>query len=74
MIPRPRGVLLPVAVEAERGVPGGGVALLAADARRPRSSSMFRSWPLTAFVAGVTIGSGSRSDSRSPAGSAWPQT
>ena len=30
---------------------------------------MFSSWPVCAFVAGVKIGSGSRSDSRSPAGS-----
>ena len=30
-------------------------------------------WPLVAFVAGVKIGSGKRSDSRRPAGSAMPQ-
>ena len=35
---------------------------------------MLMSWPLCALVAGVKIGSGSRSDSRSPAGSRMPQT
>ena len=41
----------------------------------PASSSlMLSSWPLSALVAGVKIGSGSRSDSRRPAGSAMPQT
>ena len=36
---------------------------------RPASSSlMLMSWPLSAFVAGVKIGSGSRSDSRRPGG------
>ena len=35
---------------------------------------MLMSWPLSALVAGVKIGSGSRSDSRSPAGSVTPQT
>jgi hypothetical protein len=46
---------------------------------RPASSAacsrvMFSSWPVCAFVDGVKIGSGSRSDSRSPSGSLWPQT
>ena len=35
---------------------------------------MFTSWPEAAFVAGVTIGSGSRLDSTRAAGSACPQT
>ena len=32
------------------------------------------SWPVAALVAGVKIGSGSRSDSRSPGGSLTPHT
>ena len=41
----------------------------------PASSSlMLTSCPLVALVAGVKIGSGRRSDSRSPAGSLMPQT
>ena len=39
-----------------------------------RASLMFSSWPLSALVAGVKIGSGSRSLSRRPDGSATPQT
>ena len=51
--------------------------------RRKRSSptsataaarSMFSSWPVCAFVAGVKIGSGSRSDSTRPGGRPCPQT
>ena len=42
--------------------------------RRPRLSLMLMSWPLCALVAGVKIGSGRRSDSRSPAGRRMPQT
>ena len=38
------------------------------------SSLMLTSWPLSSFVAGVKIGSGSRSDSYSPFGRAMPQT
>ena len=37
--------------------------------RAASASLMLMSWPLSAFVAGVKIGSGSRSDSRSPFGS-----
>ena len=37
-------------------------------------SLMFMSCPLSAFVAGVNIGSGSLSDSRSPGGRLTPQT
>ncbi len=44
-----------------------------ADDRGGRASLMFSSCPDSAFVAGVKSGSGSRSDSRRPAGSAWPQ-
>ncbi len=39
-----------------------------------RSKSIASSWPTSAFVLGVKIGSGSRSDSRSPAGSSIPET
>jgi len=40
-----------------------------------RSKSMFSSWsPSSALVAGVKIGSGRRSDSRDPGGSAIPHT
>ena len=41
---------------------------------RPRSNVSGRSWPAAAFVVGVKIGSGRRSDSTSPAGSGTPQT
>ena len=43
-------------------------------ARPPRARSIASSWPSSAFVEGVKIGSGSRSDSRSPAGSSMPET
>jgi hypothetical protein len=48
-------------------------------ARSPTSSaaaskSIASSWPTSAFVDGVKIGVGSRSDSRSPGGSAMPDT
>ena len=40
-----------------------------------RSNETFSSWwPCSAFVAGVKIGSGSRSLSRSPDGNGIPQT
>jgi hypothetical protein len=35
---------------------------------------MFSSWPDSALVAGVKIGSGNWSESRKPAGSVTPQT
>src|SRR5207247_9684548 len=38
-----------------------------------RSKEMFSSWPEAAFVAGVKIGSGRRSDSCKPEGSGMPQ-
>ena len=51
------------------------MAIRSRPTRRPASSSlMLRSCPLSALVDGVKIGSGSRSASRSPAGSAIPQT
>ena len=37
------------------------------------SNEIFSSWPVVAFVEGVKIGSGSLSESRSPAGSGMPQ-
>ena len=39
-----------------------------------RANEMFSSWPVVAFVAGVKMGPGSRSESRSPAGRRTPQT
>ncbi len=51
------------------------VAMSVSPTSRPASASlMFTSWPLVAFVAGVKIGCGSRSDSRIPAGSSTPHT
>ncbi len=42
--------------------------------RFARSNEMFSSWPVSAFVAGVKIGSGSSPDSFKPGGSLMPQT
>ena len=39
-----------------------------------RSNEIFSSWPASAFVAGVKIGSGNSDDSWRPAGSLIPQT
>jgi hypothetical protein len=39
-----------------------------------RSKEMFSSCPVSSFVAGVKIGSGSREESWSPFGSVTPQT
>src|SRR5207244_2657775 len=41
---------------------------------RARSKSIASSWPSSAFVLGVKIGCGRRSDSRRPSGSAIPDT
>ena len=38
------------------------------------ANEMFSSWPVSAFVAGVKIGSGNSDDSFKPGGSLMPQT
>ena len=73
MMPQRLGVRHAERVELERQPLQPREQLRADDARRVRSQ-MFSSWPESALVAGVKIGSGSRSDSRRPAGSAMPQT
>ena len=73
MMPQRLGVRRRFGVQAQRQVADAG------EHARPTSSRglvslMLMSWPLSALVAGVKIGSGSRSDSRRPGGSAMPQT
>ncbi len=50
------------------------IGVIGAYGRMTSSKEMFSSWPpVLIFAAGVKIGSGRRSDSRSPAGSLIPQ-
>ena len=60
-------------VELDRDPLQLGEALVA-DQRGRLLAVSGASWPSAAFVVGVKIGSGSRSDSRRPSGSAIPQT
>ena len=68
MMPSRLGVIGAALVDLERQLLQPRDQIGADDARRPRASLMLMSWPLSAFVAGVKIGSGSRSDSRRPGG------
>ena len=74
MIPRARGVRRRRSGRARARSRSTSSKRSAPTSSAASSRVMFSSWPVCAFVAGVKIGSGSCSDSTSPAGSACPQT
>ena len=72
---RPRDAAYSAARGRARASCRAGAPLRPREARGPSvSKEMFSSCPVSAFVAGVKIGSGSRSASRRPSGRRIPQT